>query len=122
MGIPAYAQRISHSVNVVEPGSNQGYLQNAFVVKADGAQAFVVGGGDAGRILCYLHDVIQHHTILLPDRGMLVVFLQRSYQLAVKSNATQKLCVRFDSIVAAVGYGNHGCDHLVLLTLQRQVR
>jgi hypothetical protein len=48
---------------------------------------------------------------------MLVVFLQRSHQIAIKGHATQKLCVRLNSIVAPVGYRNHGGNHLVLLPL-----
>lgn len=38
----------------------------------------------------------------------------------IQSHATQKLCVRFQSVVAMIRRGDHGGDHLLLPSRQRQ--
>ena len=53
------------------------------------------------RILSQLHDVIEHRPVARRS-ARLVVLLQRRDQLVIQCHPTQKLCVRFDSIVAPV--------------------
>ncbi|HJT28486.1 MAG TPA: hypothetical protein VJ784_13825, partial [Pyrinomonadaceae bacterium] len=67
-----------------------------------GAQSLVIGRRDARRVARDLHDVIQHHFLLLGDRRLPVVVFESSNQFLVQCNATQKLCVRLDSIMTAV--------------------
>src|ERR1043165_7555991 len=61
-----------------------------------------------------LHHVIEHHLLLLGDRRLAVVVLERGYQLLVQRYPTQKLCVRLDSIMTTVGDRHHRRDHLML--------
>src|SRR3954465_12495826 len=42
--ISTNAQGISHSIDIVEPRSDQGNLQNAFVVKSDAPQSLMILG------------------------------------------------------------------------------
>jgi hypothetical protein len=58
--------------------------------------------------------VIEHHPLLSRNGSGGVILLQRLHQFLIQCHSTQKLCVRLDSIVAPVGYGHHGGDHLVL--------
>jgi hypothetical protein len=81
----------------------------------------VIVGRNFRRILRQLHHVIEHGAILCTDFRRLVIPLQRVHERFVQSDATQKLCVGFDSIDAPVRYGNHDCNHFVLAALQRQV-
>ena len=79
----AHTQCIGDAIDVVEPRRNQSDLQDAFVVEPNGAQAIVVSWRNSGRILRHLHYVIEHHSILLGDRGSLVVLFQRPDQLGI---------------------------------------
>ena len=47
----AHAERVRHAVDVVEPGGDQGDLQDPPVVEARGPQPLVVRRGDARRVL-----------------------------------------------------------------------
>ena len=118
----ADAQRVGDAIDVVEPGRDERDLQDAAIVEADGAQALVVARLRL-RVasLVSLHDVVEHHAILLGDRRGSVVVLQGLDQLFIQRDATQKLCVRLDSILAAVGDRDHRRDHLVLAARERQV-
>jgi len=77
---------------------------------------------NARGIASQLAYVIEHYFVLLRNRRGLVILLQRSHQLVIQGNSTQKLCVGFDSIVAAISNGNDGGDHLVLSSGERKVR
>jgi hypothetical protein len=111
---PAHAESIGDTIDVVEPGSDQRDLKNSAVVETHGAESGVICGRALGGVFGQLHDVIEHDAVLIGDGRGLVVFLQRIDHFFVERDATQKLCVGFDSIVAAVGYGNHGGDHFML--------
>ena len=73
---------------------------------------------NARGIFGQLRNVIKHDSVLRRERSSCVVFLQRPDKLFVQRDPTQKLCVRFDSIKAAVGHGDHRCNHLVLASAQ----
>src|SRR5918912_1090743 len=92
------------------------------LIKADAAQALMVRLRDAGRVLRQLGHVIKHRSILLRDGRKRVVLFERPDQIFIKSDPTQKLCVRLDSIVAAVDDGHDGRDHLVLPPTEWQIR
>lgn len=111
---PADTQRVGDPIDVVEPRGDQRDLKDSFIVKPGGAQAIVVPRRDARGVARDLHDVIQHYFFLLRDRRRSVVFFQRRYQVLVQSHSTQKLCVRFDSIMTPVGHRDHRRDHLML--------
>ena len=81
--LSAHAQGIGDAVDVVEPRGNQSDLQDAFVVEANAAQTIVVSWRNASCIPGDLHYVIEHYSILLGDRGSLVVLFQRSDQLGI---------------------------------------
>jgi hypothetical protein len=70
--------------------------------------------GDLGRVSGQFHDICQHHPFLMGDGSSRVVAFERIDQGRGESYATQKLCVRFDSIDATVGDRHQGSDHLVL--------
>src|ERR1041384_3747559 len=120
--VPPYTQRIGDSIVVVEPRGDECDLQNALIIKTGRAQPFMVGGRDARRVARDLHHVIEHHLLLLGDRRLAVVVLERGYQLLVHRYPTQKLCVRLDSIMTTVGDRHHRRDHLMLSSRERQVR
>ncbi len=74
-----------------------------------------------GGVFGQLHHVIDHHAVLLTDWRAFIIPLQRLNHFSVQCYATQKLCVRLDSIVAAVGDRHHGGNHFVLVAGQRQI-
>ena len=82
----------------------------------------MIGGRDARRITSHLRYVIEHNSLLLRDRRCAVVLFESSYKLMVQRYPTQKLCVRFDSIETTVRDRYHRRDHLVLSSVERQVR
>ena len=91
------------------------------VVEAYGPQFFVIVFPDFGRVFRELHDIIEHDAFLRRNgRGGVVAFQGRD-QFFIEGDATQKLCVRLDSINAPVGHGNHGRDHLVMTPLEREI-
>jgi len=90
-------------------------------VEANGTKPFMIRGRYARGIAGDLYDVIKHGPLLVGDRRGAVVGFERCYQSSIQRDATQKLCVRLDSIMAPIGYGHHRRDHLVLLTTQRQI-
>jgi hypothetical protein len=73
--ITAHAERIGDPVDIVEPRRDQRDLQDSLIVEADGSQTFVMRGRNLCRILRQLHDVIEHHAILLGDGSASVVRL-----------------------------------------------
>ena len=115
------AERVSDTVDVVEPGGDQRDLQDAPVVEAGGAQPLVVRRGDARGVAGQLGDEVEHHAVPLVDRRGPVVAPDGLDQPLIQCDPTQKLCVRLDSIVAAVGHRNDRRDHLVLPARERQV-
>ena len=115
-------KRVRNAIDVVEPRRDERDLQNSLVIETDCAQPLVIGGRDARRVARDLHDVIEHHFLLLGDRRLAVVVFESGYQLLVQCNPTQKLCVRLDSIMTPVRDRHHRRDHLVLSSVERQVR
>jgi hypothetical protein len=97
-------------------------LQNSLVIKTYCTQSLVIGGRDARRVARDLHDVIQHDFLLLRDRRLAIVVFESNYQLLVQCYTTQKLCVRLDSIMTTVRDRDHRRDHLMLTSIERQVR
>jgi hypothetical protein len=95
-------------------------LEYAAIVKADGAEGGVVRGAALGGVFGELDDVIEHDAVLGGDGRGGVVALQRGDHVFVERDATQKLCVGLDSIVAAVGDRDHGGDHFVLIASERE--
>jgi hypothetical protein len=55
--LPADAECVSDTVDVVAPGGNQSDLQYGLIVKSFAAQPFVILRSDSCRIFCELHDV-----------------------------------------------------------------
>src|SRR5205085_6510081 len=96
--VAANTQRVGDAVDVIEPGGYERDLQDSFIIEADRAQAFVIYGRDARGVLCQLHDVIEHHAVLLRERCARVVVLKLTDEILVQRDSTQKLCVGFDSI------------------------
>ena len=69
-----------------------------------------------------LRDIIEHCFVLIRNWRGAIVLLQGLYQFFIESDATQKLCVRFDSIVTPVCDRHDSGDHLLLTPAERQVR
>jgi len=119
---PSYSQRIRDAIDVVEPGGDQCDLKNRFVIESSRAELFMVVFPDLGGVFRELDDVVEHDAFLFGDRSRGVIALKRFDQGLIEGDATQKLCVRVDSIDAPVCHRNHGCDHLVMAPLQGQIR
>jgi hypothetical protein len=116
------SQRVGYPIDVIKPRCNQRDLQDAPIVKAGRAQPLMVPLGKACGIAGELGYVIEHEPIRLGNRSRPVVLLQGFHQLFIKGNATQKLCVGFDSIMTTVGDRHDGGDHFMLSSGKRQVR
>ena len=117
----ADAQGVCDAVDVVEPRGDQGDLQDGLVVEAGGAELVVIAGANARGVLGQLNDVIAHDALGGGKGSGLVVLAGSLDQRFIECDATQKLCVGFNSIPAPIRDGDHGCDHFVLAALQRQV-
>src|SRR5947209_1585188 len=89
----SYSQRVRHAVDVVEPGSNQSYLQDRLIVKSHSAQFVVIIFPDLGRVSSNFYVVVEHLPFLLSDGSRCVVPLQRLAQTLIQRDPTQKLCV-----------------------------
>jgi hypothetical protein len=96
-------------------------LKNAAIVEAYGAESGVIRRAALRGVFGQLHDVVEHDAVSIGDGRSGVVVLESIDHVFVESDATQKLCVRFDSIVAAVSYRDHGGDHFMLIAGERQV-
>jgi hypothetical protein len=120
--IPAYTQGIRNPIDIVKPRGNQRYLQDGPIVKAGAAQLLMMILRKPGSILCQLGYVIEHEPLPLRNRSSPVVLLQGLDQLFVQGDATQKLCVRLDSIMTSVGDRDDCGDHLMLSSGERQIR
>ena len=120
--VPANAQSIRDPIDIVKPGRNQRYLQDGLIVKAGAAQLLMIILSKPGSVLCQLGYIIEHEQLLLGNRSSPVVLLQGLDQLFVQGDATQKLCVRFDSIMTSVGDRDDCGDHLMLSSGERQIR
>ena len=59
---------------------------------------------DARGIAGQLRDIIKHYPVWRRDGSTPEILLQRLHQLFIQGHATQKLCVRFDSIMATIDY------------------
>jgi hypothetical protein len=68
-----------------------------------------------------LRNVVQHRSIGIRERRPGVVVLERLDQFFIEGDATQKLCVRLDSIMTAIQDRDDRRDHLVLLAGERKV-
>lgn len=99
---PAHAERVRDAIDVIEPRSDQRDLENGFVIKALGAQTFMILRRDARGVFGQLHDVIEHRAILRADRSGAIIFAQRLHELFIQRDPTQKLCVRLNSIKATI--------------------
>jgi len=102
--LATYAERICHSVDVVEPSGDEGDLQDASIIETGSPQIVHIVSPDLGRIFCDLHDVIEHHAVLGGDGRFRVVLFERLDQSRIERNPAQKLCVGLDSIDAPVGH------------------
>ena len=100
---PSHSERVRNTIDVIEPRRDQSDLKNSLVIKTYFTQSRVIGRGNACCIARDLHHVIQHHFLLLGDRRFAVVVFESSYQFLIQRYATQKLCVRLDSIMTTVG-------------------
>jgi hypothetical protein len=96
-------------------------LEDAAVIETGGTEIFVVGAAALGGVAGELDDVFEHGFVLIADRGGAEISLQRGDHFVVEAGATQKLCVGFDSIETAVGDGDHGGDHFVLVSLEGEI-
>jgi hypothetical protein len=67
-------------------------------------------------------DKVKHGSILIGYGRCSIVLFQSTDELVIESYATQKLCVRFDSIMTPVQHGDDGGDHLVLSSGEWEVR
>jgi hypothetical protein len=81
--IPAHAERIRDPIDIVEPRGDERNLQDASVVKSDGAQAVMILPRDSGRVFRQLHHKIEHPAVLLADGGSRVIILQRADKLFI---------------------------------------
>jgi len=115
------AERIGDAIDVVEPRGDQSDLQDALVVETHFPQTRVIGRTDFCGVFGDLHDVFHHDPFLVRECRLGVVGLERLNKFVVQRNATQKLCVGFDSINAPIGDRNHGGDDFVLAAAQRQI-
>ena len=100
--VSAYAQCISHAIDVIKPRGDQRDLQDTAVIESDFPKSLMMVSGNACRIARQQGYEIEHHSILFRDLRCPVIILQRSDQFFIQGYATQKLCVRFDSIMTAV--------------------
>jgi hypothetical protein len=119
--VAAYSERIRHTVDVVEPRRDQRDLENRAIVEAGSTHPLVVFRRDARGILGELHDVVEHHPLGIGHRRGLVISFQCFDEIVVERDATQKLCVRVNSILTSVLRRHHRRDHLVLATLEGKV-
>ena len=101
--VSANTQSVSHAIDVVEPGCDQCDLKDGLVIKTSRSQALVIFRRDARGVVRELQDVFKHFPVLLRDRRSFIIVLQSLCQPLIQSNATQKLCVRFDSIMTTIG-------------------
>jgi len=115
-GVASNSKGVSDFIDVVEPCCDQSNLQNSFIIEACSTKFLVVVGVALRRVFGQLYDVIQHRAVLIADRRGSIIFAKCLHHFFVQRDSTQKLCVRFDSIVAPVRQRNHGGDHLVLAT------
>ena len=93
ISVAAYAERIRHSVDVIEPCGDQRDLQNSTVVKANGSQLRMIFRAAFRGIFGELYDVIEHGAVLLADRRGLIIFSQRFDHRFIQRDPAQKLCV-----------------------------
>src|SRR3989442_2681351 len=75
----SYSQRVRHAVDVVEPGSNQSYLQDRLIVKSHSAQFVVIIFPDLGRVSSNFYGVVEHRPFLLYDVCSCVFHIHRLY-------------------------------------------
>ena len=116
------AESVGNTIDIVEPGRDQIDLQNSRIVEPLLPQVLHV---------CLLHPdgmsrqqshIIQHCTIRRVQVGSAIIYPEGGNQRIVSGDSTQKLCVRFRSIVAVVEDGNDRRDHLMLAAGERQFR
>ena len=118
----ADTERIGDAIDVVEPRGDQRDLQDAAIVEAGVAQPNMIARAALRGILGNFDHVFQHGFILLANGCGAKIALQGLHHGIIQGNATQKLCVRLDSIMAMIGDRNHRCDHFLLIAAQRQFR
>jgi hypothetical protein len=119
--MPADAQSVGDPIDVIEPGGNQRDLQDPAIVETRFPQTGMVLPAHAGGIEGELCHVVEQDSVGgLEGRGP-VIALDRFDQRGIETDLTQKLCVRLDSIEAAVLHRDEHRDHLVLPPRQRQI-
>ncbi len=118
---PAHAERVRNAVDVIEPGGDEGNLENGLVIESGLAQPLVVGAADLCSIFGKLDHVVHHHALRRRERRRRVIRLERFNQCFIQCDATQKLCVRLDSINTPIGHRDHGGDDLVLAAAERKL-
>ena len=99
---PPHAQRICHSIDVVEPCCDERDLQDADIVESGCAQALMIHRSDLCCVLRELDHVVEHDLIGVRGGSRAVVAFQRADQCLIERDPTQKLCVRFNSIDAPI--------------------
>ena len=119
--ITTYSKRIRDPIDVIEPGGDQRDLKNPAIVETNAPQPIMVLRTDARRIPGQLNYIVEHYPVLFADRSGLVVRFESPNHRFIQCHSTQKLCVRLDSVDAAVGYRHDGGDHLVLAPFQREI-
>jgi hypothetical protein len=69
---------------------------------------------DLRRVARESRDVVEHRAVARVNGRGAVVFFEGADEILIQSYSTQKLCVRFDSIMTAVQNGDDRGDHFVL--------
>jgi hypothetical protein len=84
-------------------------------------QTLVVMLADPSGVFCELHNIVQHCPILFRDWRSTIIAPKRIHKIRIQGDATQKLCVRFDSIKAPIRDGDNRRDHFLLPSGKRQI-
>ena len=91
--IPAHPERVSNPVDVVEPGGDQGDLEDTAIVESDRPQPIVELRRNFGGVAGDLLGELEHHAVLLRDGRGSIVPRQGLDEGLIQRDATQKLCV-----------------------------
>ncbi len=71
------AQRVRDPIDVIKPRGHQRDLQDSLIVEPDAAELAVMRWSDSRGVPRYLNDVVQHDAVLLRDRRLRVILLER---------------------------------------------
>ena len=62
----------------------------------------MIGRVNLSRITSDFGDIVEHRPVLFIDWRRAIVVFQRSHQFFIQGDSTQKLCVRFDSVMTVI--------------------